>query len=72
MKPNVPRWKDIIDGLYSGNYLAVYKIVPSPPIVITKSIFSFVVSLLNRLYVISLIVLKDFSWTLSSVFSSRK
>jgi len=35
MKPKVPRWKEMIGGAFCGNYLAVYKIVPSPPIVIT-------------------------------------
>ena len=33
MNPNVPRWKDMIGGAFRGNYLAVYRIVPSPPIV---------------------------------------
>lgn len=72
MKPKVPRWNEIIGGDYCGNSFAVYKMVPSPPIVITKSIFYFVVYVLNRLQVISCIALKDFSWTLFSVRSSKK
>jgi hypothetical protein len=38
MKPRVPLWKEMIGGASPGNYLAVYKIVPSPPIVIMKLI----------------------------------
>lgn len=72
MKPRVPRWKDMIGGLYYGNSFAVYKMVPSPPIVMTKSIFYLVVSLLNNLYLAVCMVLNDFCMTLLSVLSSKK